>query len=138
MYKMIIDQKPKRPRYKKVRGWLKKQRTAVKVSRITSEGFWLHLPHKDYFVSREAYPWFKDATHREIQDIRLFYEEYEITPDDPDNFYYDEGQHLRWESLDVDLGTNSFEYPERFPVMFTCVRGVPRPDLFCPAVCNDK
>ena len=115
---------------KKVRGWKKKHRREVKISDITAEGFRLRTFNKEYYVSREKYPWFKNATVRQIQDVVLFpcclddpadaWQEPELYPSNSEGYppdgYPDHGDHLRWESLDLDLGTNDFEYPKWLPL----------------------
>ena len=98
------------------------------MSDITHDGFWLHLPDSSHYVSRCEYPWFKDATHREIQDVRLCPSKLE--PIDSSDDFVELGDHLRWESLDLDFGTNAFKYPDKFPIQYMLVRGVPRPDLW--------
>ncbi len=105
---------------KKVRGKKKKHRCEVKVFDITAEGFRLKTFNKEYYVSREKFHWFKNASVRQIQDVVLSPCDYDDPADDweygddayPEG-YPDHGDHLRWESLDIDLGTNDFEYPER-------------------------
>ena len=100
-------------RLKKIRGWKKKHRTMVKISGVTPEGFFIRTFNREYYVSREKCRWFKNATQQEIQNVVLFpcgsadplddYQPcYDNTPDD----YLDHGDHLHWELLDVDLGTN--------------------------------
>ena len=118
----------RKARMKKIRGKKNRFNTSVKVSQITSDGFWLHLPKESYYISRAKYPWFKDATHREIQDVRLRPSRLEHE-DDCDGFV-EFGDKLRWEALDLDFGTNSFKNPEKFSTKYMVVRGVPRPDLF--------
>ena len=105
---------------KKVRGWKKKHRCEVKVSDVTAEGFRLRTFNKEYYVSRKEFPCFKNASVRQIQEVVLFPCPYDDPADDweygDENYpegYPDHGDHLRWESLDIDLGTNDFEYPER-------------------------
>lgn len=114
----------KRPHLKKVRGRKNKHRAMVKISDITPEGFRLRTYNREFYVTREAYPWFKDATHREIQDVKLF--PCTMCPCEPD----DHCDLLRWQSLGVDLGIHAFEYPEKFIYRFPYVRYVHRPDLF--------
>jgi len=114
-------------RLKKVRGWKKKHRCEVRISEITNEGFRLRTFNRDYYVPRNIYHWFKNATHRQIQDVVLvpcvhndpaddwqfIDDSYPAGHNPPPEGYPDHGDHLRWESLDVDLGTNDFEYPDR-------------------------
>ena len=116
----------------KLRGSKKKHRAEIKISDITAEGFRLRTFNRDYYVSREDYPWFKDATHREIQDVVLYTSSF----DDPSTCL-EEGDTLHWVSLDVILGTNTFEYPERFPFRSPSVRGELRLDLFERKACQD-
>ena len=115
----------KRPKgWKKIRGWKKKHRAMVKISDVSPDGFRLRTFNRDYYVSRQKHPWFKDATQRELQDVWLFPNHYDDPTKSPDH-----GDWLCWESLDVDLCTNIFEYPERF-ICTSAVRGVLRRDLF--------
>ena len=105
---------------KKVRGWKKKHRREVKISDITAEGFRLRTFNKEYYVSREQYPWFKNATALQIQNVVLVpcsYDDpagdWEYADDTHPEGYPDHGDLLWWELLQLDLGTNDFEYPER-------------------------
>ena len=99
----------KRPRWKKTRGWKKKHRAEIKISDITADGFRLRTFNREYYVSRKDYPWFMNATQQEIQDVEL----YPCPLEDPTTSSSC-GDHLCWWSLDVDICTNTFEYPERF------------------------
>jgi hypothetical protein len=81
----------------------------VRVSEITTEGFWVHTPKKDYFISRKEFTWFVTATDEEIQDVVIY-----PAPEDDDYFANDHGDHLRWKSLDIDLGTHTIEHPELY------------------------
>lgn len=56
---------------------------------------------KEYFLSYEDFPWFKDARVSEICDVTFRH-----------------GFHLRWEQLDVDLELDSLEHPERYPLKY--------------------
>ncbi len=42
--------------------------SAVSVENITPVGIWLFVSGKEYFLSYEDYPYFKDQTLRSIQD----------------------------------------------------------------------
>jgi len=121
----FVPMKCKRPRRKKVRGWKNRHRTTVKISDITQEGFRLRTFNRDWWVAFNEFPIFGDATHRELQDVAL----YPCRYDDPSQCD-DHGDHLRWESLDICLGSNTFEYPKRFPFFSPFVRHQPRCDLF--------
>ena len=115
----------KRPRLPKIRGKKNKHRAELKISDITTAGFRLRTFNRDYYISREEHPWFKDATNKEIQDVYLVRCDFADPTECPN-----EGDDLRWHSLDIILGTNTFEYPDRFPFRAPSVRGVLRLDLF--------
>ena len=59
---------------------------AVNVSEITENGFWLHIPDKDYYVSYKEFPWFRIVTEEEIQDVVIYI----------DGYSGDHGHHLHW------------------------------------------
>jgi len=65
------------------------------------EGIWLIIEGKEYFLSYQEYPWFKDARLSEIQSVQLLH-----------------GIHLYWPKLDVDLSINNLEYPEKYPLTY--------------------
>ena len=129
---------------KKVRGWKKKHRCEVKISDITAEGFRLRTFNKEYYVSREKYPWFKKASVRQIQNVVLVPCSYDDPADDwqyiddsypegynpPPEGYPDHGDLIWWELLQLDLGSNDFEYPER-------VEGVQRHTNYVDEAHND-
>ncbi len=71
----------------------------TEVTNISTHGFWIFYEDKEYFLSYEDFPWFKDKTINEITNIQSF-----------------AGGHLYWESLDVDLSLETIEHPERFPL----------------------
>ena len=86
----------------------KRKNNRVEVSDITEEGCWLHIFAKKYFAAREGiesvkklylsfrkYPYFLGASHNDIKNITLVYDE------------------LHWKSLGIDLGIcdiERFEY----------------------------
>ena len=77
------------------------QRTSkVEVSNISPHGFWLFVGERELFVSFEHFPWFKDATVRDITNVEL------PSP-----------HHLYWPDLDIDVAVESLEHPEKFPLV---------------------
>jgi Protein of unknown function (DUF2442) len=54
------------------------------------------------FVSFQEFPWFRDATVREITNVQL-----------------PSAHHLYWPDLDVDLAVESIEKPEKYPLVST-------------------
>jgi len=74
---------------------------SVSVENITPSGIWLYAREKEYFLSYEDYPYFKDQTLGSIQNVQLL-----------------RGYHLYWPQLDVDLEIDNLENPERYPLKF--------------------
>jgi len=71
----------------------------VEITNISIHGIWLLTREKELFISYEEFPWFKDAPVGKILNVE------EPTPG-----------HFYWPELDVDLGIESIEHPERFPL----------------------
>lgn len=72
----------------------------VEVSHISKHGIWLLLQEKEYFLSFEDFPWFKDASVSAIQNVSLL-----------------NANHLYWPDLDIDLAVDSIKEPNRFPLI---------------------
>jgi hypothetical protein len=75
------------------------QTLQTEVTNISTHGFWILFDDKEYFLSFEEFPWFKDKTINDIVNVKSFAD-----------------GHLYWESLDVDLSIEMIEHPERFPL----------------------
>jgi len=73
----------------------------VDISLVTAKGFWIFVQPKEYFLSFDDYPCFRNARIGEIMNVELKNQ-----------------HHLRWEDLDVDIELASLEYPERYPLCF--------------------
>ena len=71
----------------------------VEVTNVSPHGFWLFLGERELFVPFNEFPWFREATVREIANVQL-----------PSAY------HLYWPDLDVDLHIDSLRHPERFPL----------------------
>ena len=72
----------------------------VEVTQISKHGIWLLLQEKEYFLSFEDFPWFKDASVSAIQNVSLL-----------------NANHLYWPDLDIDLAVESIKEPNRFPLI---------------------
>jgi hypothetical protein len=73
--------------------------TSVSVENITPFGIWLFVKEKEYFLSYQDYPCFKDQTLNSIHNVQLLH-----------------GYHLYWPDLDVDLEIENLENPEKYPL----------------------
>jgi len=69
------------------------------VTHVSGNGLWLLAGGREYFLSFEDFPWFKDASIGKISNVEQASE-----------------GHFYWPELDIDLGIDSIEHPERFPL----------------------
>src|SRR5262249_49236621 len=88
--------------YKQSVSFLVKKRTTskVEVQDITPNGVWVFVKGKEYMLSFAEYPWFKGAKVSEVLNLQLLHSD-----------------HLYWPNLDVDLGLEVLEQPQRFTLM---------------------
>ncbi len=73
----------------------------VEVTNVSRDGIWLLAAGRELFLPYTEFPWFRDATIAAILNVE------ESTPG-----------HFYWPDLDVDLGIQSIEHPERFPLKY--------------------
>jgi len=67
---------------------------------VSPHGFWLFVGDQELFVPFEDFPWFKEASIREISHVEL-----------------PSSHHLYWPDLDIDLAVESLTHPERYPLV---------------------
>jgi len=72
----------------------------AEVTNVSPHGFWLFVGQRELFVSFKEFPWFREASVRQITNVRL------PSP-----------HHLYWPDLDVDLAVESIEHPEKYPLV---------------------
>jgi hypothetical protein len=80
----------------------------AEVTNITPHGFWLFVDERELFVSFTEFPWFRDASVRQITNVQL------PSP-----------HHLYWPQLDIDLAVESIEHPEKYPLVSHAQRSQP-------------
>ena len=73
----------------------------IEVLNIDNHGFWIYIQGKEYFLSYNKYPWFKDAKLKDILNVKLLHE-----------------SHIYWPNLDVDLDIYMLENPEHYPLTY--------------------
>lgn len=73
--------------------------SAPEVTHVSSHGIWLLTDDRELFLSYDDFPWFREAPLGAILNVE------EPSPG-----------HFCWPDLDVDLGVESIEHPERFPL----------------------
>ena len=71
----------------------------LEITNISTHGIWLLVGEREFFLSYEDFPWFKEVPIGNILRVEQPM---------PGHFY--------WPDLDVDLGIESIEHPERFPL----------------------
>ena len=71
----------------------------VEVTNVSPHGFWMFVGDRELFVPFKDFPWFRDATVREITNVEL------PSP-----------HHLHWPDLDIDLAVESIEHPKKYPL----------------------
>lgn len=78
---------------------LGKNISVTEITNVSSHGVWLFSEGRELFMSYEDFPWFKEASIGKIFNVKRI---------SPDHFY--------WPDLDVDIGIETIEHPERFPL----------------------
>ena len=73
----------------------------VEVLNITPKGIWLYVKRREFFLSYESFPWFRDAKLSQIHDVELVRDRY-----------------LHWRSLDVDLEFESLDHLDQYPLKY--------------------
>ena len=75
---------------------------SAEVAQVSNRGMWLYLPNtqREYYLSFEDFPWFKEATFRQLSAIEV-----------------ERGHIVRWPELDVDLDLDRIENPQRYPLI---------------------
>ena len=76
-----------------------KSTSGVEVTHISSHGVWLLAHDKEFFMSYEDFPWFRDQAVKSILKVE---------EPSPGHFY--------WPDIDVDLTEDMIEHPEKFPL----------------------
>jgi hypothetical protein len=72
----------------------------AEVTHASTHGFWLLLGDEELAVPFTEFPWFKQATIKQLSDVQRPTE-----------------NHLYWPQLDVDLAVESIRTPENFPLV---------------------
>lgn len=78
---------------------LGKSTSPIEVTHISNHGVWLLASGREWFMSYDDFPWFRDVAVGKILNIE------EPTPG-----------HYYWPDLDVDLTEEIISHPERFPL----------------------
>ena len=74
--------------------------SAIEVSLVSNQGFWLLADNEELFLAYADFPWFKEATIAQIINVQR-----------------PSVDHLYWSSLDIDLSVESVRDPSKFPLV---------------------
>lgn len=74
--------------------------SGVEISNVSPHGFWLLLGAEELFIPFAEFPWFRDASIRQISHVEL-----------------PSANHLYWPELDIDLAVESIRDPKKFPLV---------------------
>ncbi len=72
----------------------------IEVLNISEHGFWICVQGKEHFLPFQEFPWFKQATLSQIQDVELLHR-----------------HHLHWPALDIDLELESLSNLEKYSLV---------------------
>ncbi len=72
----------------------------IEITNISTHGFWLFCRDEEFFMPYKKFPFFKEAPLKKILNFQ------EISPN-----------HFYWPDLDVDLGMEIIQNPDRFPLI---------------------
>jgi hypothetical protein len=78
-----------------------KRAIVIEVTNVTEHGVWLIAAGREQFLPYSKFPWFKHAPVSAIFNVE------EPSPG-----------HFHWPDIDVDLGIETIEHPERFPLNY--------------------
>ena len=73
----------------------------VEVLNISPHGIWLYVKGKEYFLSYQDDPWFKESKVTDIYEVELLHD-----------------THLHWPQLDIDLEIESLDNPGKYPLKY--------------------
>lgn len=71
----------------------------AEVTNVSAHGLWLLSHGKEWFLSYDDFPWFRDATIGKVTAVE------EVSPG-----------HFFWPDLDIDLGLKTIKDPAKYPL----------------------
>ncbi len=77
-----------------------KNTSRAEVTNISEHGFWMLINGSEYFLPFEKFPWFADATIKQISHFEI----------------QGEG-HVYWADLDIDLSIKIIENPDNYKLI---------------------
>jgi hypothetical protein len=78
-----------------------KSTSGSEVTNIGKNGFWILHADKEYYISFDDYPAFRNATVKEIYSMKVAGR-----------------RQLHWKALDCDIEIDALEKPEDYPLIY--------------------
>ena len=75
--------------------------SVVEVTHIDARGLWLYVDGTEHYMCFDEFPWFVDATVRQISCV----EQHGV-------------DHIHWPELDVDLTLDMIDNPGEYPLKY--------------------
>ncbi len=73
----------------------------AEVLNVSSNGIWVLIKDHEYFLAHKDFPWFKEATIAEINNLKFLND-----------------CHLHWPDLDIDLELESLRSLKKYPLIY--------------------
>ena len=71
------------------------------VTHVDAKGMWLFVDGQEHYMPFEHFPWFMDATIKQISNVERQSQD-----------------HIYWPDLDVDLTLDMIDHPEKYPLKY--------------------
>jgi hypothetical protein len=75
--------------------------SVIEVTHIDARGLWLFVDGHEHYLPFETFPWFANATVKQLAHVERFATD-----------------HLHWPDLDVDLTLDMIDHPDRYPLKY--------------------
>ena len=75
--------------------------SVLEVTHIDTKGLWLFVDGKEHYMPFDQFPWFIDASVRQISRVEQ-----------------ESKDHFHWPDLDIDLTLDMIDHPTNYPLRF--------------------
>ncbi|MFC1498038.1 DUF2442 domain-containing protein [Verrucomicrobiota bacterium] len=75
--------------------------SVLEVTHIDTKGLWLFVDNKEHYMPFDQFPWFSDASVKQISNVEKQSQD-----------------HLHWPDLDIDLTLDMIDHPENYPLKY--------------------
>lgn len=73
----------------------------AEVLNVSIRGLWILIKDHEYFLPYKDFPWFKNASIKELHNFKMV-----------------RGKYLSWPDIDVDLEIESIKSPKKYPLKY--------------------